>query len=132
MFVLKSFKEKEWWMWIYWSMSETLDHVTVATLRTTRNRYISSYFAMLKKHGFQLVSTAVHTKDTDDWRCVYVFEHKEDEGIPRAKLIAAIEDLTVKHLARDYSAPPLPGFPAEVWARNQRVDYFNEAKVWAD
>ena len=66
---------------------------------------------------------------------VYVFEHIDAEGVLRSVFDEATHALAERHIALNHHEP-LPAhkasFNLDIWYNNQRVDYQNEIRVWAD
>ncbi len=117
-------------------MSAMTDRVTFASVRSGGgNRYVSSYFAVLKKLGFSVVSSLAHNVPNVNYAAFFVFEHSDGAGVSREEFDAAIAALIERHVESGHKKPYVQGnrqCTEEIWYHNQRVEYTNEIRVWAN
>jgi hypothetical protein len=114
-------------------MSSFDRNVTCVTVRSGGgNRYIASYFAVLKRLGFKVVSSLAHNVADINYAATYVFEHNTDEGVAREVYEAAMAELVAKHIELNHNKPYVqsPRCTQEVWYHNQKIDYQNEIRQW--
>ncbi len=111
-------------------MSARVTHVTVRSVGG--HRYVAAYLAVLKRLGFHVVSSLNHNVPNINYAALYVFEHKDDDGISRDEYENAMKALSDHHIATNHHAPytPSPRCTEEVWFHNQKVDYTNEIRAW--
>jgi hypothetical protein len=108
--------------------------VTFVTVRSGGgNRYVASYFATLYKMGFEKVSELTHQVPQINYAAVYIFKHT-GSGVNRAEFDAAMAAMSDRHVAANHSKPYVESrnCTSDVWYHNQRVDYMNEIRAWAD